>query len=151
MLAIQDLDRPVSLLQHFNRPARDRVEMPGWRDLEHEALERNGVVLGHHPLLSDAEYLLKFSEAWRSAKYRFSLACSDTEASVVLAQDFLQDGVCLLACAGVSEPELDHQAVLQEAPLPFDTALGLGRVGRDDPDPELGHGTTELGERLLAA
>jgi hypothetical protein len=84
--------------------------------LQEERSERDGIVIGHRPLIDEAADVVE-SELWREGPIgRPRLRGRAREARIVARQEALEDGVRLREGAGPGETEFTDEAGLGRCP-----------------------------------
>ena len=118
-----------------------------WGQLQATAIHGDGVVGSNYPPVVTAADACDLFWRGRRPESRLWFSRGFRKPFVEAGQKARQELVCGLDTVNTGESEFDAQSVLQSAPKPFDTSLGLGRTGVDHCNAELSCCPTELSLR----
>lgn len=117
-------------------------------ELEETAAQLHGVVVLDGALVLEAANPLEMRRGGPPGGIRMRRGLR--EARIVLREKPVKHALGLFHCAGLGQPEFDHETILKRPKEPLDAPPGLRRMGADPADPQLLERPADL-RRLGAA
>jgi hypothetical protein len=146
---IEDDEAAIEELAHFHATAGIGAGAGPGRDLEPTGPQPPGGVASDDPRIAAAQNAIEIARRW--APRGRGLRRGAREALNEGGQKLGQKRVGLLEGVDRAQAQFADEAILQSAPEPFDAALRLRRLRRDEPDAEILEHPPEVGGILLAA
>ena len=146
---VEDQEAPVEQFAEVDAAAGVGAGAGAGRDLHPTVHEPHGIVAGHEAGVPTAEHAIEIAGGGPPGRRGVSRRAE--EAGDEVGEELGQERVGRGNGVDATEAQFADEAILQRLPQPLDAAFGLGRLRRDEADPEVGQDDPEVGGILLAA